>query len=945
MSDDVSACVRESLFPLCPVNRPDLPHIQYRIGSYADFRDALVDRLDREPVLRRWTHRGADDPGIALLEGAAILGDILTFYQELYANEAFLRTAQWRESVADLVRLGGYRLAPGLGGRGDFAFEVRGDAPVSVPAGFPLTAQLTGLEGQADFQTVADLTAYPWLSRFSLYRPVFTPNISGSTTELRLQPPDGGTPPDLQPGDRLLLGVPDQAVVPTELRSAQTLIVDAVRERHGETLVSIKGALQLSNEAPLLAGHKLGRSFRHFGHNSPPQQTIVTDGRASQINVEFTRNLASSTAGWPSPARPALMAAEVLLDEAVDDLALGATLIGQIPGVIAGTQLTRLRRITGARKGSYTWGAITGEATAVKLDSPLASSSYSARDVIADVAAGTEKVLSAQYAMSAAQGSTSSTGRARGGAMYAVDRAANDYEAAYLPPAVVEGPATYNAVVVGLVYLPIWIPVGSHNIRDLFFHETVGSLLRFEARAEATAAERGTTLGFVGSRAEADSLLGRRLVLLPPGREPERATVQAVAVSDMPPERRAMRAITLDREVDYNDFPLESAPLDIFGNVVGATQGKAEREAVLGNGDSRATFQTFKLPKAPLTYLSAPGETPAEAPELQVYVNGRLWKRVPSFFGRKPADEVYVVREDAKGDSWVQFGDGKTGARLPSGVGNVVARQRSGIAAYGSVREGTTVQGGARLDRLDAIQLPGVVSGGTLAESSESARAAAPGRIQALGRLVSLADFESETLAIAGVSRAAAAWAIHNGVPGVVLTVLMDTGRDAELQDVRSVVATANKRRGPARFPITVRAGWRLYFYADLTIVRDPTYREEAVLDGVRRALGVAGLSGDAADGTAGRRFGERLYATQIEGVVQNVAGVRWLRVNALGADWPGSSGKDALGRTVDPQRLQLPASPWPRRAGLDPGPGGILALHVDHLRVQIAAGPAQEES
>src|SRR3989304_2277533 len=84
---------------------------------------------------------------------------------------------------------------PRRGGRGACAFEVRGDAPVSVPAGFPLTAQLTGLEGQADFQTVADLTAYPWLSRFSLYRPVFTPNISGSTTELRLQPPDGGTPP------------------------------------------------------------------------------------------------------------------------------------------------------------------------------------------------------------------------------------------------------------------------------------------------------------------------------------------------------------------------------------------------------------------------------------------------------------------------------------------------------------------------------------------------------------------------------------------------------------------------------------------------------------------------------------------------------------------------------------------------------------------------------
>ena len=48
-----------------------------------------------------WTHRDADDPGIALMEGAAILGDILTFYQEHYANEAYLRTAAWRERLSD----------------------------------------------------------------------------------------------------------------------------------------------------------------------------------------------------------------------------------------------------------------------------------------------------------------------------------------------------------------------------------------------------------------------------------------------------------------------------------------------------------------------------------------------------------------------------------------------------------------------------------------------------------------------------------------------------------------------------------------------------------------------------------------------------------------------------------------------------------------------------
>ena len=77
-----------------------MDHIRFRIGTYADFRRAMVEALDRNPKLAGWTRRKPDDPGIALLEGAAILGDILTFYQELYANEAYLRTAKWRESIA-----------------------------------------------------------------------------------------------------------------------------------------------------------------------------------------------------------------------------------------------------------------------------------------------------------------------------------------------------------------------------------------------------------------------------------------------------------------------------------------------------------------------------------------------------------------------------------------------------------------------------------------------------------------------------------------------------------------------------------------------------------------------------------------------------------------------------------------------------------------------------
>ena len=83
-----------------------------------------------------------------------MLGDILTFYQELYANEAYLRTAAVarRASPSSCGSLG-YRLAPGLGGSGTFAFELRPGAPVTVPAGFSLQVELEGADAQATFET------------------------------------------------------------------------------------------------------------------------------------------------------------------------------------------------------------------------------------------------------------------------------------------------------------------------------------------------------------------------------------------------------------------------------------------------------------------------------------------------------------------------------------------------------------------------------------------------------------------------------------------------------------------------------------------------------------------------------------------------------------------------------------------------------------------------
>ena len=121
------------------------------------------------------------------------------------------------------------------------------------------------------------------------------------------------------------------------------------------------------------------------------------------------------------------------------------------------------------------------------------------------------------------------------------------------------------------------------------------------------------------------------------------------------------------------------------------------------------------------------------------------------------------MREDADGKSYVQFGDGKTGARLPTGRGNVIAQFRTGSGSHGPLKAGAKPQAAGRLPGLDKVYMPEPVTGGAAPEDAETAHAiAAPGRMQSLARLVSLADIEAEAQAIAGVLKARAAWDISD---------------------------------------------------------------------------------------------------------------------------------------------------------------------------------------
>src|ERR1044071_7357143 len=84
--------------------------IDYLARDYNSFRRALVDLIPAK--MPEWTDRSGASFGIVLIELFAYMADILSYYQDRVANEAFLPTAQERRSVINHLRLIGYELAP-----------------------------------------------------------------------------------------------------------------------------------------------------------------------------------------------------------------------------------------------------------------------------------------------------------------------------------------------------------------------------------------------------------------------------------------------------------------------------------------------------------------------------------------------------------------------------------------------------------------------------------------------------------------------------------------------------------------------------------------------------------------------------------------------------------------------------------------------------------------
>src|SRR5215472_7558218 len=168
---DLPSITSHDAQPLTAENAPYLTAIRYRPEDYSSLRYHLL--LHLQDAFPQWNalsaqNQGEQDFGVTFIELFAYLGDILGFYQNLRANEAFLRTATLPGSLIELCRLIDYRLGPGASAISLQAFFCKDGKSGTVPKGFQVkTAGQTG--PPLVFETSADLDVSSALNTLHIY--------------------------------------------------------------------------------------------------------------------------------------------------------------------------------------------------------------------------------------------------------------------------------------------------------------------------------------------------------------------------------------------------------------------------------------------------------------------------------------------------------------------------------------------------------------------------------------------------------------------------------------------------------------------------------------------------------------------------------------------------------------------------------------------------------
>lgn len=891
-------------------NRPGLSALRYRIGTHASFLQHMLIRLSREIIpgglnqgarpLAALTTRAKDDPAVALLDASAVVADVLTFYQERIANEGYIRTATERFSALELARAIGYELSPGVAAGTFLAFTVE-DAPGAPgKAKIPKGTQIQSIPPQGKlpqtFETMEELSAVkewneliPRLTRpqelalkgdpdgNNLYMldtidalPEGTPAVSnellypvGSNENLAELGPNAEVPA-VKINQIYLKGTS------TNLKAGGLLLF--VGEKGSQTKAMVRPITRVATE------EKLDRTCIELGpHENPPAFVLKAIPLMSAIAtsvgfnaVEVRRNVLRQS--WKERDLRAFMsinrweAGNLLTHVSAPGKAaepvtsLGVFAFRQKVGFFGhnAPRYETLPKPENTRgdnandpyklqnwdtsppaiwKNSQGTDYVDAHVYLERVVPEISSGGW----VIFEATSGGATTRNAYQVESVNEASLvdfgisgKSTGLclkdAEGGSLNKPDSFKVRKTTAYVQSEQLE-----------LAELPV---------EDYLEEESEGKKVgtgRLMLDRLVLGLQMGQPVALKGEQMDASGVTRSEVVLL-----------------DDIIHHKGHTTLYFRKRLKYR-YVRKTVKLN--ANVVRATHGETVAAEVLGSGSGFLANQRFELKKPPLTYISAP-TTSGSMSTLAVRVNEVLWREAQSLYGLDAISQNYIVRIDNDGRAMVTFGDGRSGARLPTGIENVVAVYRSGIGPDGEVEADSLTLLKTRPLGIRGVTNPIPASGAEAPETLEKARVNAPFKVLTLDRIVSLQDFEDFARAFAGVGKAQAV-ALWSGEKRIVhITVAAANGdeidRDSDLyNNLRDAI---NAARDPVQ-EFQVASFERRFFNMVASVVIDSRYITARVMEDIEKSLREA-FSFDK------RLFGQPVTAAEVITVIHETKGV-----------------------------------------------------------------------
>lgn len=871
--------------PQAITNRPALSSIAYRVGTYSTFNASMLAALSDPafPPLALLRTRDKSDFSMALIDAWAVALDILTFYQERFANEAFLRTAVDQRSVFELARLVGYVPSPGVSASAVLAFTLTSapGSPDNVLISAGTRVQSVPGPGQKPqvFETSSDLTALIACNAIPAQTTIRW-QLFGSDIRTWIQ----GTTNNINIGDALLF-LTAQSGQPVATGPGDVHYVTAVN------IDSISGNTRIEWDQPLSTSFTAGMTtddvsifiFRKkaalYGVQAPNPMTLGdTKSNSNLQNIPGYPPTPGPGADWSFYYQE--YSYQINLDASYPGLAPQANTV--LPWIVlTGLGYTSFFKITHAvdsNPGRYT---LTAKTTQLTLDwgRILAGDPYlSLNEVLWEFVQETRNITAYVHSVALSPADLPivnwngiTTFPLAAGMIVPVQGTSisivGGQQIAANQPIGISGKRARLQVITGngAIFVPAdsagTLPVSDKQIflADSFPPVT-DPVTGYPSWSALTLA------GVSGSL-----IVSQKNMQLMPADKSDPVTSEAAVVSatEVSGDVTTLSlTTTLSRVYDANT-------VSVNANAVEATDGETVQE-ILGSGDATNSALEFTLKQPPLTYVTSTSASGSQS-TLEVWVNNLRWHEVSNLLSAGPADRVFVTRVNSQGKTIVQFGNGVQGARTPTGQSNIRAVYRKGIGLPGMVNAGQLSQPLDRPQGLKSVVNPSAASGAADPASADAARTSAPLPTLTIGRVVSLEDYQNFALAFAGIAKAVATWTWFGNLRGVFLTVAGENGTTLQNGDpIITSLIKAIRSYGNPYVPLQVTSFVPVLFEFTAGVRVDVTdYDAKLVLAQVWQNI-------SAAFAFEKRQLGQNAVAGEIIEIIQQTPGVIAVQLEAL---------------------------------------------------------------